>query len=164
MKYKNFVQRHWRKAGLVLTVIVLGCTALSGWRWTHVSESDLTTPVEAQQQTIILEQRLSQIEQRFNYVESRLNRLESESRFPSSTTTSSSIRTETDLNVLRAQVDELQTEIAALTSRLTAAECAIVRLDERTLTPATRALRKRTAQDNNEPCRLNYDAPIRIAR
>ena len=86
--------------------------------------------VEAQSDAF-LARRVDQVEQRFYSLESRMTRIEMESRQPP---ISSPVRAATDnieLQYLRSQIDSLRT-------RLGEAECALLKLDERTLTAAQR--------------------------
>ena len=122
------------------------------------SSPDLTTTAHAQQ-SIILDQRLNQIEQRFNYIESRLNRLESQSRFPSTLPSSSR---DTELNLMRNQMDSMRTEIDALRVRTGELECAVLKLDERTLSPGVRAAKPPTGP-SADPCRLNPNRPVQLS-
>src|SRR5436853_6400906 len=112
MKYKKFLRKHRRWAGLTITVLSVTAVTLFGLR--SLSTGDLTTTAHAQQ-SVILEQRLGQIEQRFNYIESRISRLESESRLPG--TLPGSATSQTELNLIHNQMDTMRTEIDALRVR-----------------------------------------------
>lgn len=103
--------------------------------------------VEAQSDAF-LARRVDQVEQRFYSLESRLTRIEMESRQPS---ISSPVRAATDnieLQYLRTQIDSLRT-------RLGEAECALLKLDERTLTAA-----QRRASPASETCRRSWGERI----
>ncbi|HYJ91519.1 MAG TPA: hypothetical protein VEV84_09440 [Pyrinomonadaceae bacterium] len=156
MKYIGIIKRHGRVIGLSLAALLVATLALFGWR-SESRPSDLTTTAQAQ--SIVFEQRLNQIEQRFNYIESRLNRLESESRYPGTAT--SSARNDTQLTILRAQMDTLRADIDSLRGRTGELECAVLKLDERTLTPAARATRR--TGGSSEPCRANSGTPVRLS-
>jgi hypothetical protein len=84
-------------------------------------------------------------------METSIRMLEQQSRAGS--VTSRSVRPE-DLAALQADVQSLQL-------RLADDECAIAKLDERTLTPAARAARIRSGP-RTEPCRLSADTPVRL--
>src|SRR4029079_7838437 len=71
------LRRVIKLSAFALLLVVL---SLAGWRWSAVSNSDLTTTVYAQQDAM-LDRRISQIEQRFYYLETRINRLESDTRY-----------------------------------------------------------------------------------
>ena len=145
---------------LSVFAIVIATIALAGWRWSQVSEGDLTPTVYAQRDTM-LDQRINQIEQRFYYLETRLNRLESDSRY-SSTLPSNSSTGQLQLNQMRTELDTLRTEVDSLRSRIGEVECGLLKLDERTLTPAARQ-RRRSAQTASEPCRVNPDGPVTLS-
>jgi predicted nucleic acid-binding Zn-ribbon protein len=99
------------------------------------------------QDAIRLEQRMNQLEQRFYSIESSLRNLEQQSRLAGSTQRGLG---QEDLARLRADIQTFQI-------RLAEDECALARLDERTLTPSQRRKSGRT-----DPCRLNFDAPLQL--
>lgn len=111
------------------------------------------------QTDLLLERRLSQIEQRFYLLESRLGRLEQTSSpvFPQSST-----RTDTEISLLRTQIESLSAQIDALRMRIGDLECGLERVDERTLTPAAREARRKADPTPNDPCRANPNAPVRL--
>jgi len=59
-----------------------------------------------------------------------------------------------DITFLRGQLQALQL-------RLADDECALAKVDERTLSPAMRDARRKTAV-RTDPCRANPDAPIHV--
>ncbi|MDQ3820080.1 MAG: hypothetical protein M3362_20715, partial [Acidobacteriota bacterium] len=63
---------------------------------------------------------------------------------------------DTEVTLLRAQVEMLQ-------RRLSEIDCGLAKLDERTLSPAAREARRKTAANSTDPCRLNSDAPLRLS-
>ena len=99
-----------------------------------------------QQDVIRLESRMNQLEQRLYGIETSIRTLEQQSRLanvgPRDATR--------DLEVLRSAVQTLHV-------RVMEDECALAKLDERTLAPAA----KRRSQTTN-PCRRNVDAPIQL--
>lgn len=103
------------------------------------------------QDAIRLESRINQLEQRLYTMEAGIRMLEQQSRAGS--VTSRTVRPE-DLAALQAEMQSLQLRLADY-------ECAIAKLDERTLTPAARASRLRSGP-RTEPCRLNADTPVRL--
>jgi hypothetical protein len=158
MKYREIIDRHrylMCLSGMALFIVLM---ALFGRRWFGPLGSEL--PPTAHAQSALLEQRLNQVEQRFNYIESRLNRLESESRY-SGVMPNTSSRNDTELNLMRTQLDAMRTEIDSLRGRTGELECAVLKLDERTLTPAARATRK--PGGTSEPCRTNTGTPVRLS-
>jgi hypothetical protein len=157
-KYKEIIGGHKYLICLAGTAVFIGLIALFGWRWLSLLGGEL--PPTAHAQSALLEQRLNQVEQRFNYIESRLNRLESESRYPGVMPNTSS-RSNTELSLMRTQLDSMRTDIDSLRSRTGELECAVLKLDERTLTPAARATRK--PGGTSEPCRTNTGTPVRLS-
>jgi hypothetical protein len=151
----------WRILKLSLFALFLTGASLAGWRWLTLTGSDLTPTVYAQQD-ILLERRISQVEQRFYYIESRLNQLETESRFPGAVPRTST-RNDTELGMLRTYMETLRTELETLRGRVGEIECGVIKLDERTLTPSARQLRRQTAPDSGEPCRANPGSPVRLS-
>jgi len=102
-----------------------------------------------QQDVIRLESRLSQLEQRMYSIETSLRTVEQQTRL--SSVSSRGVNTE--------EIAVMHSEIQTLQRRLIEDECALTKLDERTLTPE----RRRRAGASNDPCRLNVDAPLRLA-
>ena len=103
-----------------------------------------------QQDVIRLESRLSQLEQRFYTVENSLRTLEQQSRLAGMNRGGSV--TQDDIVLLRSEIQTLQ-------ARIMEDECALAKLDERTLTPTAREARRRAA--GNDPCRANFELPLR---
>jgi hypothetical protein len=140
--------------------ILLVFLALGGWRWMRFPSEDLTTTVYAQQDAM-LDRRISQVEQRFYYLETRLDRLESASRYPSALP-GSSTASQVQISQMRTDLDSARAELDSLRSRIGEVECGLLKVDERTLTPAARQ-RRRSAQGQTEPCRANPDGPITLS-
>lgn len=106
---------------------------------------------EPQQEVIRLETRINQLEQRLYGIETSLRTLEQQSRLGSVSSRSVS---QQDVALLTAQIQALQL-------RLIEDECGLAKLDERTLTPTVREARRKSAT-RNDPCRGNFDAPLRL--
>jgi len=104
-----------------------------------------------QQDVIRLDARISQLEQRFYTVENSLRTLEQQSRISGMNRGGGSV-TPDDIAVLRSEIQTLQV-------RIMEDECALAKLDERTLTPTAREARRRAA--GNDPCRNNFELPLR---
>ena len=102
-----------------------------------------------QQEVIRLESRLSQLEQRFYSVETSVRTLEQQSRMGMNRAGSV---TPDDITLLRTEIQRLQ-------ARIMEDECALAKLDERTLSPTAREARQRAA--GNDPCRANFELPLR---
>jgi hypothetical protein len=149
---KNEIKTYFRKFRTSLAVAALASAIGGGIIWENTGTIN---PVVSAQTDSFLSQRISQIEQRFNQIESRLNRLEIESRLPNMTVPRSSENNETEVRLLRSQIETLQFQIAEL-------ECGVIKLDERTLSNAARQTRRQSEPGKeNEPCRLNPSEPIR---
>ena len=103
------------------------------------------------QDAIRLETRINQLEQRLYTIETSIRALEQQSRIGSVT---SRTVTPEDVAALRAEIQTLEL-------RLADEECAIAKLDERTLTAAARAARQRSGA-RTEPCRLSPETPVRL--
>jgi len=104
-----------------------------------------------QQDVIRLDARISQLEQRFYTIENSLRTLEQQSRISGMNRGGGSV-TPDDIAVLRSEIQTLQV-------RIMEDECALAKLDERTLTPTAREARRRAA--GNDPCRNNFELPLR---
>ena len=103
-----------------------------------------------QQDVIRLEARISQLEQRLYTIESSLRNLEQQSRL--GMTGRGAAVTPDDIVLLRTEIQNLQV-------RVMEHECALAKLDERTLSPAAREARRKAV--GNDPCRLNFELPLR---
>jgi len=160
MKHKETIGRHRHLFQISLAILFVASIALFGDLPLSDEPVKETTTAHAQTQGILLEQRLNQVEQRFNYVESRLNRLESESRYPGTLPNTSS-QNGPELTLMRAQMDSLRTEIDGLRDRTTELECAVLKLDERTLSAAAKSGRRLSGA--NEVCRTNPGAPVKLS-
>jgi len=145
MQYKSGrASRQWRA---VVLVFVLGLGAAAVFRITFAAR-DGDAPI-SQQDVIRLESRFSQLETRLNFIDNRLRGIEQQSRISDSRGVS-----QTDWALLRS-------EFQALQQRMAEHECALAKLDERTLASNARATRRRSTADT-DPCRANSDAPIRL--
>ena len=107
-----------------------------------------TAPVP-QQDVMRLETRINQLEQRLYSIDTSIRNLEQQSRLGASAS-----RGAQDVEVLRSQIQQLQL-------RLIEDECALAKLDERTLSPAMRNSRRQSGV-RSDPCRANVDAPLRL--
>ena len=108
-----------------------------------------TAGPDPQQDVIRLESRLTQLEQRLYTIETSVRTLEQQSRLAN--VSSRAVSAE---DLLR-----LQSEIQTLQRRIIDDECGLAKLDERTLTPA---MRRRAGASSNDPCRNNYESPLRL--
>jgi len=107
----------------------------------------LTISATPPQDAIRLESRINQLETRLYTIEASIRSIEQQSRIAGSSQRGLS---QDDLVRLRADIQTLQL-------RLVEDECALARLDERTLSPA---MRRKSARP--DPCRANPDAPLQL--
>ena len=107
----------------------------------------------SQQDVIRLETRINQLEQRLYSLDSNLRNLEQQLRLSGSTA-----RGTNPEDLVRLRLD-----LQALQNRLAEHECALAKLDERTLTGAMRAARRKSGPGANDPCRLNFDTPVQLS-
>jgi len=133
----------WRA---LLILLIAGLATVTVFK---ISSAARTDP--APQDVIRLEGRMNQMEQRLFAIETSIRTLEQQSRV---TRADSRGVNQEDWAVLRSEVQVLQ-------QRLVEDECALAKLDERTLPPDIRSARKRSGAVNN-PCRMNLDAPLRL--
>jgi hypothetical protein len=102
------------------------------------------------QDAIRLESRISQLEQRFYTLETSMRTLEQQTRMGGLSQRGGV--TPDDIALLRSEIQTLQV-------RIMEDECALAKLDERTLSPTAREARRRSA--GNDPCRANFELPLR---
>ena len=118
---------------IAVTVIITVAIAV-------VVTANANNPVQIQELRN-LESRVQMLEQRLYSIESSLNRIQTSSqRSPSSSD---------------AELILMRNEIQNLTARLIDAECAVLKLDQRTTT-------NRAATKLNDPCRLNPNQPVEL--
>lgn len=130
---------------------VVGLGVLTVFRITSAARTDVgPTP---QQDVIRLEQRINQLDQRLFSIENNLRSVEQQSRMGSAT-----LRTINPEDLVR-----LRLEVNALVQRLSEHECALAKLDERTLSPTMRTARRRSGAGSNDPCRQNVDTPVQLS-
>ena len=115
-----------------------------------------TVPVAEAQSDMYLSRRIDQVEQRFYSIESRLNRLEMEAHRPSAVASRLPAAADSEIALLRSQIDALRVRVGE-------AECGLLKIDERTLTTAARAARRKSSSGGTENCRLNTAAPIQLS-
>ena len=145
MQYKS--GRASGRLRAVALVFVLGLGSAAVFRIT-VAARNGDAPI-SQQDVIRLESRFSQLETRLNFLDNRLRGIEQQSRLSDARGVS-----QTDWALLRSEFQALQQRVAEH-------ECALAKLDERTLAPNARAARRRP-ESGSDPCRANLDTPIRL--
>lgn len=141
--------------GRVKTVLAIVAAAVVIYWGLAGYFGERTVPLVSAQNDAFLSRRIDQLENRFYGIESRLNRLEIPSR-PTTITPSIIGGNEAEISLLRS-------ELASVKLRLGEAECALLRVDERTLTSPARASRKRATVGGTENCRLNPGAAIELS-
>jgi flagellar biosynthesis chaperone FliJ len=119
---------------------------------TVASMSARVDPTPAQD-VIRLETRVNQLEQRLYTMEASIRNIEQQARIANTTSRNGGV-TANDLSQLIAQLQTLQV-------RVMEDECALAKLDERTLTPAMRDARRKSGAAA-DPCRANAEAPLRL--
>lgn len=129
-----------RRAVLLVVVIGLGVVTISS------AARDNAGPP---QDIIRLEQRMNQLEQRLFSMDTTLRNIEQQSRLAGAGRR----------GVPEEDVLQLRSELLALQQRVADHECALAKLDERTLTPAMRTARRKSG---NDPCRVNSETPIQL--
>ena len=132
--------------GLLVGIVGVGLLTVSSAARTEVGP-------EPQQDVIRLETRINQIEQRVYSLDTNLRNLEQQVRLAGSSPRSTGSE----------DVTRLRLEVQALQDRLAQHECALAKLDERTLSAAMRAARKKSGPGANDPCRLNSDTPVQLS-
>lgn len=145
---QGFNRRLHRRTLLVLGVFGLALVAV----YRIALAAGVTNPPPPQQEVIRLETRINQLEQRLYSIDSSIRNLEQQSRLGGGA--ASRGVTAQDLEILRSQIQSLQL-------RLSEDECALARLDERTLSAAIRNSRRQSGV-RGDPCRVNVDAPLRL--
>ena len=118
-----------------------------------ISSAARTDPGPAPQQDVIrLEQRMNQLEQRFYSIESGIRGLEQQMRLGGGSSRGLS----------PDEVTRLYSQLQTMQLRLADYECALAKLDERTLTPAMREARRKSGAGANDRCRVNPETPLRL--
>jgi len=133
----------WWLIVLMVSFIALAATTLV--RLTSAAESNA---MASQQDVIRLDNRLTQLEHRLYSIENSIRTLEQQTRL---STLPSRSATPEEVALIRSDIQLLQ-------RRIIEDECGLAKLDERTLSPE----RRRRAAPSNDPCRLNFEAPLRL--
>lgn len=135
----------------VLLVCILGLGLITVFRISSEARTDYGPA--PQQDVIRLENRINQLEQRMYSIDSSLRNLEQQSRLAGG-----NLRGASPEDIARLHLD-----VQALQNRLAEHECALSKLDERTLSPAMRTARRKSGTSANDPCRLNFDTPVQLS-
>lgn len=118
---------------------------------TLVFATGFTISPEPVQDVIRLETRINQLETRLYTMESSIRNIEQQTRIAGAAASRGGSVSADEVASLRAQLQALQV-------RLMEDECALAKLDERTLSPAMR----RKSGAVTDPCRANVEAPVRL--
>ena len=130
----------------MLFLFVLGLASAAILRITFAARNG-DSPIP-QQDVMRLESRFNQLETRLSFIENRLRNVEQQSRPSDSRGVS-----QNDWAALRSELQTLQQRIAEH-------ECALAKLDERTLAASART--RRRSEPGSDPCRANADTPLRL--
>jgi hypothetical protein len=104
------------------------------------------------QDVIRLETRINQLEQRLYTMDASIRNIEQQSRIAGAASRG---------NVSADEFARLIAQLQALQVRVMEDECALAKLDERTLTAAQRDARRKSGAAS-DPCRNNFEAPLRL--
>jgi len=142
--HSNNQRLHWRA---LLIAGVAGLALVAVFKIALAAGVNNAAP---QQEAFRLETRINQLEQRLIQIDTSLRNLEQQSRLGATSSRGVSLQ---DVELLRSNIQALQV-------RLAEDECALAKLDERTLSPAMRNSRRQSGR--TDPCRVNVDAPLRL--
>jgi peptidoglycan hydrolase CwlO-like protein len=104
------------------------------------------------QDVMSLDRRISAFEQRLYIMESHINQLQQQVQYAQRQQPATS-------NTRDPEVERLRLELNLLQSRLGEVECALLKLDERTLPAAARTAPSKTT----DPCRLQPNTPVQLS-
>ena len=110
-----------------------------------------TNAAAPMQDVMSLDRRLSTLEQRLFILESNIGQLQQQIQYAQRQPATSAARD--------PEVDRLRLELNLLQSRLTEVECGVLKLDERTLSAATRAARPKPT----DTCRSQPNTPVQLS-
>ena len=139
----------------VVFCVLVSCVAIGicmpGWRAFSASKE-----TSVAQDTIYLDRRISSLEMRLNSIESSLRNLEQQAM-----TSQRSLPGQTGRD---PEVTLIRNELELLKGQVRVAECGVMHLDERTLTPAAKASRGANSQESKDPCRVNPESPLQFLK
>ena len=145
------ILKEWR---IALSVIL--CTAIGVMANAYPSKSTSAPEyIPGSQDVRGLDRRISSLEQRLYSIETSINRLERSAISQRPPVVSPGAR-DPEISILRGEIQTLQL-------RLNEIECGLVKLDERTATPAIREARKNEGARAADPCRINPAGPLRLS-
>ena len=142
---------------MVLASVFCALVATAAGAYRHTPSAPLETGAEgrSEQDVSYLDRRINTLEQRLYTIESRIGGLEQQAI--------QSRRSSPSQPARDPVVDQLHAEINTLQGRVRELECAVVRLDERTLPEAAKTARGRAAVEAKDPCRQNAQGAVRLS-
>ena|SRR5258708_32098940 len=140
---------------ILSAVFVTGGTGRTAGTGATNYRASIEVPAESSQDSVYLDRRISMLETRLSSIESSMRSLQQQEMVSRRSTETQPARD--------PEVTLLRSEVEILNSRLRELECALARLDERTLSPAAREARKRTAPQSSDPCRVSPEMPIQLS-
>lgn len=141
---------------LVIILTLVGAIAVVAHERRAAPETGAASASLIVQDVIGLDRRMSQLEQRFNSVEATLRNLEQQSTLQSNIPRGVDNTRETEITLLRTQVEMLQ-------RRLIEVECGLVKVDERTLPERVRTQRQTSAAVTIDQCRKDANSPLQLS-
>lgn len=138
--------RHHKWIATLGVMLAIAATLVSAYSFRARAAANVSV-----QDPATLDRRISMLEQRFYILESTMRRLEQQTAMRPTTIPE---QQQTNQAVLRGEIERLKGHIQTL-------DCAIAKLDERTLAPNLR----QSARDESsykDPCRLNPENPLRL--
>jgi len=142
------------KERIAIGLILFAAISLMAGAYTSNSSLARGGTHEAQD-VMSLDRRISSLEQRLYLIEANINRLQQTSMAQRTQPLQPS-SPDPESNLFRAEIQKLQLQVKEI-------ECGLIRLDERTTTPAAREARRSGAAAPTDPCRLNPSAPLRLS-
>jgi predicted nucleic acid-binding Zn-ribbon protein len=145
-------KRFLAKPYWLLIILICAAIGLTAKAYKTAAAND-----SAAQDVISLDRRLSTLEQRLYTIESSISRLEQQAiTYGRSTPTPPP-------NLRDPEVNRLLSEVETLKGRVRELECAVVHIDERTLSASTKEAQKRAGAQSKDPCRLNPETAVRLS-
>lgn len=136
-------------------VAICACISLAAGGYSVRSSGEPGPQVA--QEVMILDRRISSLEQRLYSIESSIRNLQQQvAASGRSIPTPAPAQPGPGVDLLRSEVETLRNRVREL-------ECGLVRVDERTLSPAAREGRRRAGSQFNDPCRLNPHTPVQLS-
>lgn len=134
--------------------VVAGVAVVLTMRGGSVNSSTSPSTPAVPQDVMSLDRRITTLEQKLYPLESSLRRLEQQTLTLGRSTPTQPLRD--------PELDRLRGEVELLRARVRELECALLRVDERTLSAAMKEARRR-AGAQVDACRQNADAPVQLS-